>query len=242
MTPAETAAAVKPYIAGLGGGFMLSDQAKAAATSAGVGGWALYHLGRGGVLGDVHPDVAAAAFHFIPPQSVRKGWTKARAVLTPEGAVSLFTGTCHEWGRHHLDGAKELDRLAELLERAVAAAPVAGVPLFAAWRLVPLPDDAPARVAQLCHVLREYRGGVHGMCCAASGLSPLEAVLTAGGETNARFFAWPEPYPDVAHLAGARRDADALTDLRSAGPWEALDEAERDEVVALLAAASEAAA
>ena len=240
-TPVEVSAAVKNDIARLGGGFMLSDQAKAAATSAGTGGWALYMLGRGGVLGEVDPDVVAAAFHFFPSDKVRKGWAKARAIITPQGAVGLFTGACHEWGRRHLAEAKELDRLAELLEKAAKAAPVAGVPLFAGWRAVPLPADAPARVAQLAHVLREYRGGVHGICCLAAGLTPLEAVLTSGGEGNASFLGWLEPFPDVSHLKPTRDYAEAITDSRAAAPWAGLTDAERAELLPLLAATSECA-
>jgi len=237
-TPEEVSSAVKDGIARLGGGFMLSEQAKEAANTAGTGGWAMYMLGRGGVLGDVDPDVVAAAFHFFPPESVRKGWTKARAVITPAAAVSLFTGACHAWGRRHLAEAEGLDRLAELLEKAAAGAPVAGVPLFAGWRAVPLPDDAPARVTQLSHVLREYRGGVHGICCVAAGLSPLESVLASGGEGNARFFNWPEPYPDVTAMKATREYAEAITDSRAAAPWAALDDDERAEVVPLIVSVS----
>ncbi|HVE63809.1 MAG TPA: hypothetical protein VNB94_08420 [Mycobacteriales bacterium] len=241
MSPEDTAAAVKDDIGRLGGAFMLSEQAKAASTSAGIGGWAMYMIGRGGVLGDVHPDVVTSAFYFLPASSVHKGWVKGRAALTPPGAVSLFTGACHEWGRRHLAGVTDAERLAELLARVAAAADVAGLPLFAGWRAVPLANDPPARLAQLCHVLREYRGGVHGLCCVASGLSPLEAVLTSGGESGARFFAWPEPYDDVTHLLDARKQAEALTDQRAASPWGVLDEDERAEGTSLLAAARQVA-
>lgn len=241
VTPVEMSSLVKTHVYRLGGGFMLSDEAKEAASSLGLGGWAFYHLGRGGVLGDVHPDVVAAAFHFFPPTSVHKGWTKARAVLTPDEAVSRFAGVCQAWGRRHLAEAKDLDRLAELLAKAADAAPVAGAPVFAGWRAVPLPDDAPARVAQLSHVLREYRGGVHGMCCIASGLTPVQSVLLAGGDGNAKFFGWPEPYEDVSALAPRRTATEELTDVCAAEPWAALDDDERDELVPLLTAASEAA-
>ncbi|HVF18842.1 MAG TPA: hypothetical protein VNA14_01180 [Mycobacteriales bacterium] len=241
VTPVEVSAAVKNDIARLGGGFMLSDQAKAAAKGAGTGGWALYMLGRGGVLGEVHPDVIAAAFHFFPPETVHKGWVKARSIITPAAAVELFTGACHEWGRRHLAEAKGLDRLAVLLDKAALAAPVAGAPLFAGWRAVPLPADAPARVTQLAHVLREYRGAIHGVCCLAAGLTPLESVLTSGGEGNAKFFGWAEPFADVTHLKPTRDYAEAITDSRACAPWAALDDEERAELLPLLAAAGECA-
>jgi len=241
VTPEDTARAVKHDIGRLGGGFMLSEQAKAASVSAGIGAWAMYMLGRGGVLGDVNPDVVTAAFYFFPPSSVHKGWSKGRAVITPAGATSLFTGACHEWGRQNLADVKDAERLNDLLARVAAAANPAGVPLFAGWRAVPLAVDPPARLAQLSHVLREYRGGVHGLCCVASGLSPLEAVLTGGGEGSARFFGWPEPYADVTHLVELRDQVETLTDQRAAAPWDALDETEREECVSLISAACEVA-
>jgi hypothetical protein len=90
-------------------------------------------------------------------------------------------------------------------------------------------------------VLREYRGGIHGVCCLAAGLTPLESVLTSGGEGNAKFFGWTAPFPDVTSLKPTRDYAEAITDSRAAAPWAALDPAERAELLPLLAAASECA-
>lgn len=251
MGARETAAAVKDGVGTLGGGFMLSRHARAVAEELGIHPWALYHLGRGSVLGDVEPSVVAAAFGFLPVEAVARGWTKGRAVMTPAEAADRYSRICQDWGRARLAAAEGkplddvrgggLDRLAELLERVVAAGDPAGRPLFAGWAAVPRPDDAPARVTLLCHVLREHRGAGHLMAVLAEGLTPLEAVLTGGGPDAARFFAWPEPYPDVAHLAERRTAAEERTNDLAAQPWGALSDDEQTEVAALLAAATEVA-
>jgi hypothetical protein len=244
VTPVELAAALKDPIARLGGGFMLSAEAKAAGKEAGLRGWQFYFIGRGGVLGDVHPDVVAAGLAFFPIESVREGWTAARAVLTPDEGVRRFTAVCHDWGRRHLAEAKDLDRLAPLLERVAADADPAGLSLFAGWRatLPALPDDVPARVAHLCHVLREHRGGCHIAAVHSSGLSPLEAVLSGGGEGNATFFGWAQPFVLPTGLQERRDAAEAVTDQVTGAAWaRALTPEEQAEVVALVTAAGQTA-
>ena len=241
MTPEATAAAVKDAFSTLGGGFMLSAQAKAKGKELGTGGWGLYMVGRGGVLGDADPSVVTAALHFFPYERVREGWERGRSVVPPAEGVPAFAAVCHEWGRAHLGDVPGLDKLAEVLPRVIAAADVAGKPLFAGWAAVPLPDDLPALVTQLCHVLREFRMACHGIAVAASELTPLEAVLAGGGAGNAGFFGWPEPYADASALVPRREQAEALTNTLAAAPWAALEEAERIETSLLLNTAREAA-
>ena len=237
MTPAELAASVKDPIARVGGGFMLSAQAKQAGKEAGLRGWQFYFIGRGGVLGDVDAEVVSAALGFFPPEGVRTGWEAARAVLTPAEGVRRFVAVNHEWGRTHLSAASELDVLAPLLEQVARGVDSAGRSLFAGWRttLSMLPADPPARVAHLCHVLREHRGACHLAAVLASGLTPLESVLIGGGAGNATFFGWPEPYADVAALAGRRERAEALTDEIVGVAWAGvLSDAEAAEAARLL--------
>ncbi len=238
------AARVKDTIGRLGGGFMLSEQAKAKGKELGTGGWGTYMIGRGGVLGDVHPHVVAAAMAFFPYDRVETGWERGRAVLPPAEAATRFAEICHEWATARLADVPDLGRLADLLAPVAEAAGVAGAPLFAGWRAMPLPDEPAARATQLCHVLREHRGANHAIAVLASELTPLEAVLTAGGPGNASFFGWPEPYPDVSHLigrTGRRAAADALTDQLAGTPWLALDESAFAECADLLDRAAKAA-
>ncbi len=236
-------AAVRQAILRLGGGFMLSEEAKAKGKALGTGGWGMYMIGRAGVLGDVDVDVVRAALVFFPRERVAAGWERGRAVLAPDEGAKHYAEVCHEWGVSRLGGlgSEANERLAELLERVVAAADVAALPLFAGWRAVPLPEDPAARATQLCHVLREHRGGCHGVAVLASGLHPQEAVLVAGGPGNAAFFGWPEPYPAVGHLERQYLEAEARTDDLSEPPWTALSHEEFAECARLLEEASVAA-
>jgi hypothetical protein len=225
-------------IGALGGAYMISPEAKAAGKAAGYRGWQFYMRGRGGVLGDVDADVVTAALGFLAPTHVRTAWEAGRAVGPVDEAVRTYSATAAAWGRNRLSGADGLDRLADLLGRVAAAADPAGLPLFAGWRAVPLDDDAPARVVQLAHVLREHRGGAHLVAVLASGLTPLEAVLAGpGGAGNAAFFGWPEPYPQVDEGVRARRaTAETLTDALVAPAYATLTDDEAGELSRLLKA------
>lgn len=219
----------------LGGGFMVSRESVAGAKGAGVDPWAYYTVGRCGVLGDSPPEVVTAALAFFPHDVAAGSWRRGRSALTPEQAVASYLDACRSWGRRLLADVEGLDRLGDLLARVAGAADRAGLPLFAGWAALPLPDDAPGRAAQLLQVLREHRGGLHTIAVLAAGLTPLEAVLTsAEGARNAEFFGWPEPYPDVAHLAAGRPEIEEATNRLAAPAWSVLSDDERGEAVTLL--------
>lgn len=222
------------------GSFMLSADTLEHGQSLGYEDFSFYFGGRGGVLGDVDSDVVAAAFGFFPAAVLRATWAKAREVASPAETAQRYAGALHEWGRAGLREVEGMARLAQLAEHVAAAADPAGLPLFAGWRALPAPEDPPARAAHAIQVLREHRGGVHLVALLAAGLTPLEGVLTGGGERVARFFGWRAPYPDVSGLEGRREHVEAATDALDARPYEALDEGERGELVALLAAVKQA--
>ena len=236
------AAACAPLIAALGGGFMISSQAKAFTKDHGLRGRQGYVLGRGSVLGDVDADVVTAAFGFWPADIIREAWDAARLVVDVPTARQDYAETCRAWGRERLATFEDAGRLAELLGWVVDGADVAGLSLYAGWRAVPLPDDDLGRVTQQLHVLREYRGGMHLVAVVACGLSPLQAVLSGpGGLGNAAFFGWEEPFEDATGLQLARSEAEALTDRLVSPSWDGLGHDERVELLDLLAAASRAA-
>jgi len=243
----ETVVAAKQVIAGVGGAFMISRYAKAAAVDLGLPGGRLtpYFAGRCGFLGDVDADVVTAAVAFFPPSVVRRAWQESRSLRSgpdPQRGGLRYAAACHEWGRVRLSGWSGAERLAELGHRIVAEADVAGLPLFASWRVVPLPDDAPARAAQMLHVLREHRGGAHAIAVVASGLTPLESILAGpGGTANAEFFEWTGPFPDLSgstDLSDRRAACEQLTDRLVAPAYSTLDATERDELVTLLSEAA----
>ena len=237
MTPAETAAALKKPIGDLGQGFMFDPLTRDAARDIGLRGRELYHLGRGGALGDVSPEIVVSAFAFFPPEVVAEHWNAGRARVAPMEAARFYAQCCNNWGRRNLDGKPGIERALELLEPVVDRAQGAGLPLFVGWRALPRPDDVPGRLAQVINVMREHRGAVHVAAVAAVGLGPLEAVVAGPyGVASAKFFDWPEPYPHPTPHASKWEAAEDLTSAAAAPPYEILDSAERGELVDLLTA------
>ncbi|GAA3445185.1 SCO6745 family protein [Planomonospora venezuelensis] len=242
--PQATAAAVKGRIGALGGGFMISREVKALCEQTGTAPRAMYFRGRCGVLGEVDAGVVMAATVFFTAEDVRENWEAGRG-LPVERAVELYAGACHDWGRRRLGAFDGAARLAELLEPVVRGASVLGAPLFAGWRALPLPGDAPARVTHLMNLVRELRGGLHAVAVLAEGLTPLEAMVLnshegsptglVSGEAMARFFGWPEPYPAPSpELLERRARAEELTDRLMAPAFAVLDEKESAELVELV--------
>jgi len=230
------AASVKGAIGSLGGAFMISRYAKAAALDQGLeGAWTSYFAGRCGVLGAVDADVVTAALAFYPADVVRVGWQAAWASTSPERSTARYAQACHEWGRVKLADFSGAGRLAELAGTVAAAADLAALPLFAGWRAVQPPADDLARAAQAMHVLREHRGGLHAVAVLAHGLTPLQAILAGpGGEPNATFFGWRGPFEDVSELGGAREAAEAHTDDLADRAYAVLDDVEQAELAGLL--------
>ncbi|MGH9027491.1 MAG: SCO6745 family protein [Acidimicrobiia bacterium] len=234
MDPVTVAARAGPRIVTLGGAFMLDESTTARGAQLGLDFAGFYGLGRGSVLGDVHPEVVAAAFPFVPPALVRTVWSSARVTLDPATATTAYVEACRTWGRVHLAGVSDLSRLGELLQRVVDAGSVAANALFAGWRAVARPDDPEGRAAQLLFVAREQRGGPHVVAVLASELTPLEAVIASGGPEAAALYSWPPPYPEVEPLRERHAAAVALTDRLVASAYAVLDDREALELLALL--------
>lgn len=179
------------------GAFMLAEPTAAKARDLGFGDpLQLYVAGRLGVLGDTTPEVAAAAHGFLAPAAAAEVWPAVAEVCSRETAARVFGDACAEYGETTLASLSDSDagHLADLAERVVDAAP--GTPLFAAWRAAPRPLTPRARAAHLMNLLREWRGGVHVAAVSAAGLTPLEAIMSDGGEFYAEAFGWPKPWPE----------------------------------------------
>ena len=193
------AAACAPLVASLGGGWMISPQAKAFAKEHGLRGRQGYVIGRGSVLGDVDADVVTAAFGFWPADIIREAWDAAREVLDVPTALRDYAEACRAWGRERYADLAGRRRVSPSCSGGSSTAPTSPVsrcsPAGARCRC---PTTTSARLNQQLHVLREYRGGMHLVAVVASGLSPLQAVLSGpGGPGNAAFFGWEEPFEDV---------------------------------------------
>ena len=239
VTPEQAAAAAKRTLLELGGAFSQDPKTMRRARQLGLTGWAFYVAGRGGALGDVRSDTVAAAMAFIAPDAVRNGWESARRVAAPLEIAAHTLAECCRWGAENLESFYGLSRLVELAERVVVEADTAGMPLFAAWRAMPIPDDAlGARAAVLLHLLREHRGAAHVLAVRASGLTPLEAIIAGpDGEAGATAFGWQPPYPPFGPLVRRRTWAEALTDRIAGEAYRVLDAEERKELADLLDAA-----
>jgi hypothetical protein len=220
-------------IVSIGGAFMLDPVTTARGDAFGLDFGEFYGLGRGGVLGRVDADVVASAFVFFNPAIVRVIWESAISKREPAAAAAAYADACRAWGRDRIGGAAGLDEVAPLLDRVVAGASPIGAPLFAGWRAMPLPDDAPGRVMQQLHVLRELRGGLHGCAVLAAGLSPLEAQMV-DSPGSAALFGWSEPLPDPEPWRATYADARATTSRLVAAAFDVLSDSERDQVCGVL--------
>ncbi|HKT00198.1 MAG TPA: hypothetical protein VJT31_11765 [Rugosimonospora sp.] len=236
MTPEQTGAAAKRAVLELGGAFAECPKTLRRARQLGLTGWAFYVVGRGGVLGDVRSDTVAAALGFIAADAVRDGWDAARKVGSLYEIAERYREQCCRWGRENLDSFPRVARLVALAEEVMLAADPAGMPLFAAWRAMPMPEDGlGARAAVLGHLLREHRAAAHMVAIRDGGLTPLEAVLAGpDGEAGAVAFGWQPPFPPHQPLLRRYVRAEAVTDRIIGEAYRVLDVDERVELVGLL--------
>jgi len=223
-------------VARVGGAFMLDPVTIERGAEFGLDFGEWYGLGRAGVLGDVDADVVASVFVWFSPVLIRTAWESGRAKRSPRESAGAYAQACWAWGRDRLGGLEGNDELAALLEPVVRGASPAGAPLFAAWRAMALPDDAPARAMGLLHVLRELRGALHAVAVLAAGLSPLEALMVDHPEF-ASLYGWEAPYPDALPHRAAHAHAVGVTDRLMEPAFSVLDAGQRSRVVELLEAA-----
>jgi hypothetical protein len=236
VTPEQAAANARTGLATIIGAFAESPQTLRRARLLGLSGWAYHVSARAGALGDVRPETVAAAIGFIAPEAVVDGWEATAKSSVP---MEVATWHLHElctWGVDQIGGFPRLNRLLELSGRVANAVDCAGLPLFAAWRAMPVPDQAPgAQAAVMLHLLHEHRLGVHLVAVRASGLTPLQAIIAGPeGETGAVAFGWPAPYPPAGPVVRRLLWAESVADSLAGQAYAALDRAERVELVGLL--------
>ncbi|GAA0508137.1 hypothetical protein Ade02nite_49460 [Paractinoplanes deccanensis] len=236
MTPEQAAATAKTGLATIVGAFAESPQTLRRARLLGLSGWAYHVSARAGALGDVRPETVAAAIGLIAPEAVIDGWEATAKTSAP---MEVATWHLHElctWGADQLGGFPRLGRLHELARRVVNAVDYAALPLFAAWRAMPVPEQAAgAQVAVLLHLLHEHRLGVHLVAVRASGLTPLQAIIAGpDGETGAVAFGWQPPYPPAGPIVRRLMWAESVADAMAGQAYASLDTAERVELIGLL--------
>lgn len=236
LTGAQTTRAVDKIVHDVGTVWMLHEDTKARAVEYGYGKLsAFYFAGRGGVLGDVDASVIVAAFGWWDPGYVRLMWERGLAVAGAKESADRYQQACASWADDHLSGFADADRLSDLAQKVVDGVRESGLPLFAGWRAQPRAEAGVARLLQLVHVLREWRGAVHLVGTTAAGLGPLEAILTNEGQNQARFLGWRGHLPDCDHLKDRHVQAEEITDRLIAAEYErVLTPAERSEYAELV--------
>ena len=241
MTPEQAAAKAKPGLAKLVGAFAESPQTLRRARLLGLSGWAYHVSARAGALGDVRPETVAAAVGFIAPEAVTDGWEATAKTSEPMEVATWHLHELCRWGNDQIGGFPRLTRLLELAKRVVAGVDAAGLPLFAAWRAMPMPDSAPgAEAAVQLLLLHEHRMGVQVVAIRASGLTPLEAIIAGPeGETGAVAFGWQPPYPPAGPIVRRLMWADSVADSLAGQAYGHLNREERVEFNGLLESLSE---
>lgn len=215
--------------------FMLHPETFGASTAAGYENpLAHYVAGRGGVLGEATGATVGAVFAVFEPKGLAAMWDEGVAVRGAAGAAQQYWEQAAEFGRKYLSGTEGLDRIAALGEKVISASPIAGLPLFAGWRAMPLAEDAPARALQVMFVLRELRAGVHFNALTISGIAPVEAHMLNKGHQYTTMFGWPEPFADGADKRDRYAEIEAATNRRMTEVFTAaLELAEADELARL---------
>ncbi|UQU65598.1 hypothetical protein COUCH_04540 [Couchioplanes caeruleus] len=236
MTPEQAAANARAGLASLVGAFAESPQTLRRARLMGLSGWAYHVSARAGALGDVRPETAAAAIGFIAPDALTDGWEAAAKTTAPVEVATWHLQELCRWGVDQLGDFPRLTRLLELAKRVADAVDCAGLPLFAAWRAMPVPDASPgAQLAVVLHLLHEHRLGVHVVAVRASGLTPLQAIIAGPeGETGAVAFGWQPPYPPAGPIVRRLMWAESVADSLAGQAYAALDLGERVELIGLL--------
>jgi hypothetical protein len=226
MTTDELMARVCPLIRDNGWAYYFVPETEARAKELGLDIFQFYVLGRGGVLGDVEPEVVASAFGYFNPTVIEVMWNGARQVVAPRDAGRAHFLCSAELGRSRLAGVEGLDAYCEAAGAVNEAADYIGLPLYAGFRAEPLVDDVPGRAMQLTSVLREFRGSSHLLAVRASGLDAKTAHFISRPNDTA-MFGWSDDDPPVigeAELA-ALAAAESLTDELVRPAYSVLDAA-----------------
>ncbi|GAA1527960.1 SCO6745 family protein [Nocardioides humi] len=193
-----------------------SPEPLSALAAAGYRGfWMGYFAGRAAPLGPAPAELVHALFHNFDLGHVARALPDAWAFAAPEAALRARLDGSVAALRRQLGTAAPVpgvERAAELAERAAAAAPLEGRPLFAANRALPVPDEALARLWHAATLLREHRGDGHVAALTAAGIGGREAHVLHALATGTP----AAVYRTARHLTDAEWDA-ILDGMRQRG-------------------------
>ncbi len=224
--------------------------------------WDTYFAGRAAPLGSSVPaGVVHALFYNFAPGEVARHIPKVWSTTTPGAAIAARQQGCVNALRRILGDlidTPDFSRAVELLTKAATSAPLDGRPMYAALRALPLPEEPVARFFHAASLLREHRGDGHISALMAEGIGGLEAhvLLAIDMGMPAPSFGRIHHLPselltdlvdsmkarglveDESTFTPAGREAkdrvEALTDELAFSPYEVLEGAELDELIAAL--------
>jgi hypothetical protein len=183
-----------------------------------------YFTSRGSVMGQVPGEVVAAAFAVFNPEivvpCVQLGWSRTDAATI---CAARDDGAIAQLRRILGDEPAGLDRVNELLGRAVATLRPEGRPLYAGLRSQPLPDTALGAMWRRGDMLREYRGDSHTAAWISAGFDATEIGLLSElywglpMRSYSRTRAWTDAQFDAAHARLAARGLVDDTGFTAAG-------------------------
>jgi len=227
METRELVQKVCPPIATMGSMFYFDPATLTRGKEAGLDGFRLYALGRGGVLGDVESTVVHSAFGYFNPDLIAKIWNSAKEVMAPRDGGRLYMECAGAFGAAKLSDVAGLDAFNAAADKVIDAGLVdsSAQALFAAIASEPRSDEAAARAFQNVAVLRELRGSLHLVAIVASGLST-EMAHRVRRPDDVEMFGWT----GAAHVTDEHRAkwdaAEALTDDLVAPIYGVLDAGE----------------
>ena len=154
------------------------DPSPAQATGVALPDGPAYFTSRGSVMGQVPGELVAAAFAVFNPAAVipavTLGWTRTDAATIcqarDDGAIAQLVRLLGEAP----DG---IDRVNELLARAIAPLRPEGRPLYAGLRSLKMPNTAIGAMWRMGDMLREYRGDSHTAAWISAGINATEIGL-----------------------------------------------------------------
>lgn len=137
-----------------------------------------YFTSRGSVMGQVAGDVVAAAFAVFNPAvvipCVALGWTRTDAATIcrarDDGAIAQLVRLIGE-------APEGIERVNEILARAIAPLRPEGRPLYAGLRSQPIPESPIGAMWRMGDMLREYRGDSHTGAWTSAGVDATEIGL-----------------------------------------------------------------
>ena len=156
-----------------------SPDAKAAFEAVGLkGSWMGYFASRSVALGTPPPEVVVATFHGFAPRLVHRALPAAWQLAARDDILAARLDLARTTIAPGFEGV-DVAELARGLQAGLPGLDLAGRPLAAGHRALPVPDDDLAAVWHAASTLREFRGDSHLAVLTAAGIDGVAANVLA---------------------------------------------------------------